>query len=135
MARPTKTKKKEKKNVLQGVVHIQSTFNNTIVTSTDAQGIKITVITDKGNFGEMIAEFRVMNGRIISIDIKASNEQYHNNPDYTYDGDVEDYIMNQYELGIKNVIVTGATSTSKAINYMISLVEEYISSIGAGGNK
>ncbi|MBE7709725.1 MAG: 30S ribosomal protein S11, partial [Cyanobacteria bacterium SIG32] len=26
MARPVKTKKKEKKNVLQGVVHIQSTF-------------------------------------------------------------------------------------------------------------
>ena len=41
MARPTKTKKKEKKNVLQGVVHIQSTFNNTIVTSTDAQGNSI----------------------------------------------------------------------------------------------
>ena len=38
MARPVKTKKKEKKNVLQGVVHIQSTFNNTIVTSTDTQG-------------------------------------------------------------------------------------------------
>lgn len=34
----TKVKKKEKKNVLQGVVHIQSTFNNTIVTSTDTQG-------------------------------------------------------------------------------------------------
>lgn len=34
----TKTKRKEKKNVLQGVVHIQSTFNNTIVTSTDPQG-------------------------------------------------------------------------------------------------
>ena len=34
----TKIKKKEKKNVLQGVVHIQSTFNNTIVTSTDMQG-------------------------------------------------------------------------------------------------
>ena len=31
-------KKKEKKNVLQGVVHIQSTFNNTIVTSCDTQG-------------------------------------------------------------------------------------------------
>ncbi|MEW5821345.1 MAG: 30S ribosomal protein S11 [Cyanobacteriota bacterium] len=31
-------KKKEKKNILQGVVHIQSTFNNTIVTSTDMQG-------------------------------------------------------------------------------------------------
>ena len=38
MARPQKTKRKEKKNVLQGVVHIQSTFNNTIVTLTDAQG-------------------------------------------------------------------------------------------------
>ena len=38
MAKPTKTKKKERKNILQGVVHIQSTFNNTIVTSTDTQG-------------------------------------------------------------------------------------------------
>jgi len=34
----TKTKKKEKKNVVQGRIHIQSTFNNTIVTSTDLQG-------------------------------------------------------------------------------------------------
>lgn len=33
-----KTKKKEKKNVLQGAVHIQSSFNNTIVSSTDPQG-------------------------------------------------------------------------------------------------
>ena len=32
MAKPTKTKKKERKNILQGVVHIKSTFNNTIVT-------------------------------------------------------------------------------------------------------
>ena len=38
MARPKTTKKKEKKNVLQGVVHIQSTFNNTIVTLTDMNG-------------------------------------------------------------------------------------------------
>lgn len=39
MAKPrSRGKKKEKKNVLQGVVHIQSTFNNTIVTSTDMQG-------------------------------------------------------------------------------------------------
>jgi small subunit ribosomal protein S11 len=34
----TKVRRKEKKNVLQGAVHIQSTFNNTIVTSTDPQG-------------------------------------------------------------------------------------------------
>jgi len=41
MAKPkdkTKGKRKEKKNVLQGAVYIQSTFNNSIVTSTDPQG-------------------------------------------------------------------------------------------------
>lgn len=31
-------KKKERRFVLQGVIHIQSTFNNTIVSSTDPQG-------------------------------------------------------------------------------------------------
>ncbi len=31
-------KKKEKKNIPVGVAHIQATFNNTIVTITDAQG-------------------------------------------------------------------------------------------------
>ena len=36
--KPGKTKRKEKKNILQGVVHIQSTFNNTIVSCTDPQG-------------------------------------------------------------------------------------------------
>jgi small subunit ribosomal protein S11 len=34
----TRTKKKERRYVLQGVVHIQSTFNNTIICSTDPQG-------------------------------------------------------------------------------------------------
>ncbi len=39
MAKPkVSRKKKERKNVLQGIVHVQSTFNNTIVTSTDPQG-------------------------------------------------------------------------------------------------
>jgi small subunit ribosomal protein S11 len=33
-----RTKKKERRFILQGVVHIQSTFNNTIVSSTDPQG-------------------------------------------------------------------------------------------------
>ena len=32
------TKKKVKKNIANGVVHIQSTFNNTIVTISDAMG-------------------------------------------------------------------------------------------------
>ncbi len=41
MARTTKKKgktKREKKNVPTGIVHIQSTFNNTIVTITDLDG-------------------------------------------------------------------------------------------------
>ena len=40
MARPTKKggPKKQKKNVPNGVAHIQSTFNNTIVTISDAKG-------------------------------------------------------------------------------------------------
>lgn len=38
MAKKTRTKKKVKKNIANGVVHIQSTFNNTIVTITDAIG-------------------------------------------------------------------------------------------------
>ena len=40
MAKVTKkvTKKRVKKNVERGQAHIQSSFNNTIVTLTDAQG-------------------------------------------------------------------------------------------------
>jgi small subunit ribosomal protein S11 len=38
MAKKIRTKKRVKKNVANGVVHIQSTFNNTIVTITDTVG-------------------------------------------------------------------------------------------------
>ena len=38
MAKKIRTKKKEKKNISTGIVHIQSTFNNTIVTITDPAG-------------------------------------------------------------------------------------------------
>ncbi len=39
MAKATRTRKKKvKKNIPNGVVHIQSTFNNTIITITDAAG-------------------------------------------------------------------------------------------------
>lgn len=34
----SRQKPKEKKNVYQGIVHIQSTFNNTIITITDMRG-------------------------------------------------------------------------------------------------
>ena len=40
MSKP-KTKKKVKKNVQSGIAHIQSTFNNTIVTITDTEGTVI----------------------------------------------------------------------------------------------
>src|SRR4030042_1406199 len=38
MAKRVHTKKKERKNIYSGVVHIQSTFNNTVVTVTDTAG-------------------------------------------------------------------------------------------------
>ena len=37
MAKPKRTKRKEKKNIPHGHAHIKSTFNNTIVTITDPQ--------------------------------------------------------------------------------------------------
>lgn len=38
MAKKTRIKKKEKKNIPSGVVHIYSTFNNTIISITDPSG-------------------------------------------------------------------------------------------------
>lgn len=37
MAAP-RTKRKERKNIVSGVAHVNSTFNNTIITISDAQG-------------------------------------------------------------------------------------------------
>jgi len=34
----SRTRKKEKKNIVSGVAHVNATFNNTIITITDAQG-------------------------------------------------------------------------------------------------
>lgn len=38
----SRQKPKEKKNIVQGVVHIQSTFNNTLITITDTRGDAIS---------------------------------------------------------------------------------------------
>lgn len=38
MAKPRRSKKKEKKNVPVGLAHIKATFNNTIITFTDMKG-------------------------------------------------------------------------------------------------
>jgi small subunit ribosomal protein S11 len=42
MARKKGAKKKVKRTVAKGIVHIQATFNNTIVTVTDEQGNVLT---------------------------------------------------------------------------------------------
>jgi small subunit ribosomal protein S11 len=42
VSRRSRGKKKEKKNIPFGVVHIQSTFNNTIVTITDPKGATVS---------------------------------------------------------------------------------------------
>ena len=39
MAKPkTKAKRREKKNIVSGIVHVNATFNNTLITISDAQG-------------------------------------------------------------------------------------------------
>ncbi len=46
MATPKKkVKKKEKKNIQKGIVHIQATFNNTIVTITDVNGNALSSVS------------------------------------------------------------------------------------------
>ncbi len=48
--RTTRTKRKERKNVEQGVAHIRSTFNNTIISITDMNGNSICW-SSAGNVG------------------------------------------------------------------------------------
>ena len=43
-----RTKKRERKNIERGAAHIQSTFNNTIVTITDTQGNAISWASSGG---------------------------------------------------------------------------------------
>jgi small subunit ribosomal protein S11 len=38
VAKPARVKKKEKKNIVSGVAHVNSSFNNTQITISDAQG-------------------------------------------------------------------------------------------------
>lgn len=56
MAKPTKTpgtrrpRRRERKNIAQGVVHIKSSFNNTIVSISDTQG-NVLSWASSGNIG------------------------------------------------------------------------------------
>ncbi len=45
----SRQKAREKKNIVQGIVHIQSTFNNTLVTITDVQGNTISWASSGGS--------------------------------------------------------------------------------------
>ncbi|PYG02997.1 small subunit ribosomal protein S11 [Thioalkalivibrio sp. ALE21] len=45
----TRTKKKVRKNITEGVAHVYATFNNTIITITDRQGNAISWATSGGS--------------------------------------------------------------------------------------
>ena len=83
---PTRTRKKVKKNVVDGVAHIHASFNNTIVTITDRQGNALAWATAGGSgfrgsrkstpfaaqvaadrVGEMVKEFGVKN---LEVEVK-----------------------------------------------------------------
>ncbi|HSJ47464.1 MAG: 30S ribosomal protein S11 [Xanthomonadaceae bacterium] len=50
MAKPAKTtRKKVKKNVVDGIVHVHASFNNTIITITDRQGNALAWATAGGS--------------------------------------------------------------------------------------
>ena len=49
MAKPTRTRKKVKKQVADGIAHIHASFNNTIITITDRQGNALGWATSGGS--------------------------------------------------------------------------------------
>ena len=50
MAKPvTKTRKRVKKNVVDGIAHVHASFNNTIITITDSQGNALAWATSGGS--------------------------------------------------------------------------------------
>ena len=49
MAKPSRSKKKLKKNVVDGIVHVHATFNNTIVTISDRKGNTLSWATAGGS--------------------------------------------------------------------------------------
>ncbi len=49
MAKPSKTKKKVKKHIVDGIAHIQASFNNTIITISDRHGNALCWTTAGGS--------------------------------------------------------------------------------------
>ena len=48
MAQPTRTKRKERRQILDAIAHIHASFNNTIITITDRQGNALSWATAGG---------------------------------------------------------------------------------------
>ncbi|MDK2818400.1 MAG: 30S ribosomal protein S11 [Spirochaetota bacterium] len=73
-AKSSNKRKKEKKNIVEGIVHIQATFNNTLVTVTDMNGNTISWAssgvggfkgTKKGTpFAAQLASEKAMEGAV-----------------------------------------------------------------------
>ncbi len=97
--------------------------------SVEPDGTRLTIVTDKGFKGEIVAEVKINNKRVVSFELKTMNETYENSPNYTLEEDLKDYLFNNYLLGMKDGIVTGATITSKALNYILALADSYIASL------
>ena len=65
------TKKRVKKNVERGQAHIQSSFNNTIVTLTDTQGNALSWAS-AGGLGYLDIYFAIKTSSILSIKCKSA---------------------------------------------------------------
>ena len=67
MAKDTRVRRRERKNIASGVAHVASTFNNTMITITDAQGNTIVLVThDASVAANANRAIRLRDGRIES---------------------------------------------------------------------
>jgi small subunit ribosomal protein S11 len=76
MNSPNNKIKKKKKNITLGIVHIKTTFNNTIVTFTDVQGNAIA-ISSAGSHGFKGAKKATPYAAQITVDRASENAKEH----------------------------------------------------------
>jgi small subunit ribosomal protein S11 len=76
MSSPNNKIKKKKKNITLGIVHIKTTFNNTIVTFTDVQGNAIA-ISSAGSHGFKGAKKATPYAAQVTVDRASENAKEH----------------------------------------------------------
>jgi small subunit ribosomal protein S11 len=76
MNSPNNKIKKKKKNITLGIVHIKTTFNNTIVTFTDVQGNAIA-ISSAGSHGFKGAKKATPYAAQVTVDRASENAKEH----------------------------------------------------------